>query len=227
MKTRSLAPGAVVALLAAVGVLLAAGGWFAVVQPQRHEAAAAADQVTSIEQQIAKLQAAAAASGDETVAKQPTIRTADLYRITKAMPSTEDQPDLLLELDQVARAAGVTVLTIAPLTPVPGNGFTTVPITVTATGDFYGLTDLLYRLRALVAVRHGALDATGRLFSVSSVQLSPTGTGKTLTADLTVDAYVYGSTAPAATTPTSTSTTSTSTTDTTTTNGAPTTGVTG
>ena len=40
-------------------------------------------------------------------------------------------------------------------------------------GDFYSLTDLLYRLRSLVTVRDGALDVSGRLFSVKSVNFAP------------------------------------------------------
>ncbi len=114
---------------------------------------------------------------------QEPIRTADLYRLAKAMPATADMPDLLLELDQVARAAGVSVGSIAPGAPTQGTGFSVLPLSLTFTGDFYSLTDLLYRLQRLVDVRHGDLDARGRLFSVSSVALTPTGTGRTADRD--------------------------------------------
>lgn len=223
MRTVSLAPPAVAALIASAGLLVLGAGWFVVVAPQRHDGAAAAAQVNRAQAQIHRLEAAAAAAAasDTSAAKQPLIRTADLYRISKAMPSSEDQPDLLLELDQVARAAGVTVLTITPGQGSASGGYTSVPIDLSLSGDFYSLSDLLYRLRALVAVRHGALDATGRLFSVSSLALNPTGSGKTLTADLTVNAFVYGA---AATTASPTATTSTSTTSTT---GATTSGASG
>jgi Tfp pilus assembly protein PilO len=212
VKTISLAPPVLVAVLAAVGVLVLGAGWFAVVAPQRHDAASAAAQVNRTKSQIEQLEKAASTQAAGGTARQPAIRTADLYRITKAMPSTEDQPDLLLELDQVARAAGVDVVTIEPQAAHAADTYTTVPIDLSVTGDFYALTDLLYRLRALVAVRHGALDATGRLFAVSSLALSPVGTGKTLNANLTVDAFVYGTadvTSTTASTTTSTSTTST------------------
>ena len=103
---------------------------------------------------------------------------------------------------------------------MPNNNFGVVPINITFAGNFYSLTDLLYRLRALVSVRNGELEATGRLFAVDSVALAPTGVGTGLTAAVTLDTYVYGvpdpaleaAAAAAEETGTGTSSTSTSTT---------------
>lgn len=224
---------ALVAIVAAAALVVLAAGWFVVVAPQRQRAENAARAVQQSQSEIRALEQTGrpVATPPE---KQPVIRTADLYRIAKAMPSMQDQPDLLLSLDQLARASGVTVLTIKPGAATAADGYSTVPIDLTLTGDYYALTDLLYRLRTLVAVRNGALDASGRLFSVDSIALTPTDSGKTLNAAVTVDAFVYG-TVPGASvattaatttqsTSTSTSTTSTSTTSTTTTATGTTTG---
>jgi Tfp pilus assembly protein PilO len=152
--------------------------------------------------------------------QQPEIKTADLYSLAKAMPSTVDIPNLLLELDQVARSAGVTLSSISPGAPAPSStgGFSTVSINLSFSGDFYSLTDMLYRLRSLVAVRNGALQTSGRLFSVGTVALAPAGSGGQLNATVTVDAYVYGAapgaTAVAPVTPAATGTDTTGTTTT-------------
>ncbi len=70
------------------------------------------------------------------------------------MPSILDMPDLLLELDQTASAAGVSLTSIAPTAPATDPaGYSTVKVALNATGNFYSLTDLLYRLRNLVYVR--------------------------------------------------------------------------
>lgn len=211
-----------VAAVVAGNVILLALGWFLLIAPQRHQAASAASELDATRAAIARAQSPASAGGAAPAQPvQEPIRTADLYRIAKAMPATADMPDLLLELDQVARAAGVSVGSIAPGAPTAGIGFSVLPLSLTFTGDFYSLTDLLYRLQRLVDVRHGDLDARGRLFSVSSVELTPTGTGRTLTATATVNAYVYGTalagSAAGAAGTTSTGTTSTGTTGTTTT----------
>ena len=103
-----------------------------------------------------------------------------------------------------------------------GTPYSTVTITLNVTGNFYSLTDLLYRLNSLVSVRDGELDSSGRLFAVNQIALSKSGLGNQLNAVITLYAYIYGSagasassTAPA--TPASTDTSSTGTTSGTTT----------
>ena len=222
MKSAKLSRPAAIALIVGGDLLLLVLGWFLLVSPQRSTAASIAKATRATEAQIVEAQAAANAK-PAAAPKQPEIKTAGLYQLAKAMPSTMDMPDLLLELDQVARSAGVTVMSITPSTALPNTGqaYSTIPIQLSFTGNFYSLTDLLYRLNSLVSVRDGSLDASGRLFSVESVSLGANGNGAGLSATVAVDAYVYGLVAPAATTPTpDASTTQTDTTGTTTTSGS-------
>ena len=87
-----------------------------------------------------------------------------------------------------------------------------LPISVTFQGNFYNLADFLYRLRSLVSVHAGTLDATGRLFSVDTLTFNEsTLKFPQIQATLVIDAFVYGSgvapvPAPATTTTTTTST---------------------
>jgi type IV pilus assembly protein PilO len=151
----------------------------------------------------------------------PKIRVADVYRLAKAMPNTTDMPDLLLELSQLARDTGIRFDSISPQPAVPIGSYTVLPISVTFNGTFYDLADLLYRLRSLVNVHGGRLDATGRLFTVDTLSFgeSPLKFPR-IQATLVIDAFVYGALgapatgtpAPAATTTTGTSTTETTTT---------------
>jgi hypothetical protein len=136
------------------------------------------------------------------------------------MPSTVDQPNLLLEIDQIGRSAGVSVATIGftDAQPSAADNFSTVAISLTFKGDFYSITDLLYRLRSLVTVRNGALQTSGRLFSVASVALTPATVGSGLAANVSINAYVYGGAAAApVVAPVAPASTSTDTTQTTTT----------
>jgi hypothetical protein len=121
---------------------------------------------------------------------------------------------LLLELNQVVQESGVQLSQIAP-TPPDSTGTST--ITLSVTGDFYSLTDLLYRLRSLVSVHNGALDVSGRLFAVKSVGLTPTGVGRELDASITLNAFTFGTTTsvpPLPVTPTDTSSATTTSTTT-------------
>jgi Pilus assembly protein, PilO len=141
-----------------------------------------------------------------------------VYRLAKAMPTTTDMPDLLLELSQLARDTGIRFDSIAPQAPIAAGAYTVLPISVTFNGTFYDLADLLYRLRSLVNVHAGRLDATGRLFTVDTLTFGEsTLKFPRIQATLVIDAYVYGgATMAAGVTPAATSsTTSTTGTDTT------------
>ena len=188
-------------VVAGAGVVLLAG-WMLVLSPKQKTISGLHAQTAAVEQQISADLNRAATARSSTGA--PTIRVADIYKLQTAMPSTTDMPDLLLELDQTAKAAGVQLQSIAPgaaAASTPGVSYETVPVTLAATGNFYSLTDLLYRLRNLVYVRAGALEANGRIFTINGVTLSPSG--KVVTANITLDTYVYGATpTPAAALPT-------------------------
>jgi Tfp pilus assembly protein PilO len=162
---------------------------------------------------------AAQKSAATSAVSAPKIRVADVYKLAKAMPSTLDMPDILLELDQVAKASGVDLQDISPGTPGADG---TISLGMTVEGDFYTITDLLYRLRNLVSVRNGALDASGRLFTIDSLSLGP-GAKNGIDASITLHTYEYvpaaPAAAPAAPVVTSTDTTATTTTDTTSSNG--------
>jgi Tfp pilus assembly protein PilO len=206
------------AMIVGAGLLLAAGGWLLVVHPQQKKAADLHKQTAAVSQKIADELAQAARA--KSAVTTPQIRVADVYKLAKAMPSLADMPDVVLELNQTARAAGVQLLSITPTIPVPGGtGYSTIGLSLSVNGDFYTVTDLVYRLRNLVYVRNGALEANGRLFSIGNVAITPGGkNGRQLSANIAVNTYMYSpatlSTLPGAV-PATTSTTTTATTTTT------------
>jgi Tfp pilus assembly protein PilO len=207
LKVASLPTAAMLGVIVVCAVVVGGGGYMLLVKPEKNRTA-------SIEKQIAAKQATIAQYKAESATHtgSPAIRIADVYRLAQAMPATLDMPDVLLELDQVARDAGITITSITPQSPTTEGSYEVVPIALEFNGDYYSVTDLLYRLRTLVSVRHGQLDANGRLYGINSIALQPDG--KQLRATVTVDTYVYGAgTAGVATaTPTTTDTTATSTT---------------
>ena len=201
------------ALIVLGALVVLALGYFVLIRPEGAK-------LKRIKASEADARQALAAYNNKVAAARsaPKIRVADVYRLAKAMPSSTDMPDLMLELSQLARDTGIRFDTITPQPIVPLGSYSVLPISVTFNGTFYDLADLLYRLRSLVEVHSGALDATGRLFAVDTLSFgeSPLKFPR-IQATLVIDAFIYGSgatsTAPAtpgATSPTSsTSTTST------------------
>jgi Tfp pilus assembly protein PilO len=214
-KNVSLQKNALVVVVAICGLLVVVIGYVAVLAPKQKAIGDLRKQTAAVRQQIADDLARAATARTATGA--PTIKTADIYRLETAMPSLVDMPDLLLELDQTVKAAGVSLTSITPSPLADGvSGYSTEHLVMSVDGNFYTITDLLYRLRNFVYVRSGALQANGRIFTVDNVTLSPNG--QLITAQITLDTYVYGTNSASPTgsavppTGTSTTTTTTSTT---------------
>ena len=188
---RTLPMPAVIALMV-VGFLVAAGGgYFVLIRPQHAKAASVQKQIVDTQDAIDSARALTLQAK-----KAAQIRVADLFRLTKAMPDQTDMPDIVLELNKVAEDSGITFEQITPATTaVALSGYEAIPITVEFQGNFYELSDFLYRLRNLVDVRHGALDANGRLFAIDTISFAeappPPGFPE-IRAHLVIDAFVFG-----------------------------------
>jgi Tfp pilus assembly protein PilO len=176
-------------------LLFAYGGYTMVVAPQGVKAAKLQKQADSVQFQIYKRQAEI-----KKGLHPPTIETADLFRLARAMPDRTDMPGIILTLSDLARSSGIKFDLIEPASggAVPSGSYETDRIHLLFNGDFYGLSDFLYRLRSLVTVHDGKLQASGRLFNVDTVTFNvPANSFPKISAELFVNAYVYGSTAPA------------------------------
>lgn len=198
-KIAALNPKVKLGIVALALIAFAFAGHTLVVSPQTAEA-------KKIQTEIADEQAAtfAAQAALRAGVHRPTIQVADLFRLARAMPDREDMPGVILTLSELARGSGIVLNSLQP-SPVsavspPTGGYQTQDIHLLFGGDFYSLSDFLYRMRTLVTVRHGQLQAEGRLFNVKVLNLTvAAGAFPELTADLTVEAYVYAGAAPAAT----------------------------
>jgi type IV pilus assembly protein PilO len=211
-RIKALPPGALIGIIVGAVLVFGLAGWFLLVRPQgakvkdlKAQAAEVQAKIDAYHQQVAAVRAA------------PKIEVADVYRLAKAMPDRTDMPDLLLELSQLARDTGIRFDAISPQPNALLGSYTVLPISVTFQGNFYNLADFLYRLRSLVSVHAGRLDATGRLFSVDTLTFDEsTLKFPQIQATLVIDAFVYGTgVPPTATIPTTTTTTATTTTTTT------------
>jgi hypothetical protein len=190
---RKLSARALYVVVGAVLVVYTFGFWFMVVAPKRALASEVAAELAETELAVSTARAAA-----DT---QP-IAVADIFRLAKAMPAVPDMPGILLELARIADETGIEFQSISPQASTVEGDYQVVPISLIFDGNFYELSDLLFRLRTLVGVRHGELEATGRLFAVETIDFAEsTGGFPDITANLTLNAYVYGTALPASSVP--------------------------
>ena len=214
-KKRKLSPAATAAIGVGFALVVAVAGWFLLVSPQRSRGVQLDEEITAIEAQITLARAASVKAEDV----QP-IKVADLFRLTKAMPNDIDMSGVLLELNRIASETGIGFESIAPGPTTTVGQFRVQPTELVFVGNFYTLSDFLYRLRTLVNVQRGKLIATGRLFSVENLTFTEGDGGfPAIKAVLRVSAYLYGAgptpgAPPPAVTPATGETTSTDTTST-------------
>jgi type IV pilus assembly protein PilO len=208
-----LSQNALIGVIVAGVLVFGLAVWFLMVHPQSAK-------VSSLKRETQDVQEKIDAYHQQVTAARsaPKIEVADVYRLAKAMPTKTDMPDLVLELSQLARDTGISFDSISPQPVAAVGSYSVLPISVTFNGNFYNLADFLYRLRSLVTVHAGRLDATGRLFSVDTLAFNESEKKfPQIQATLVIDAFVYAAAAPApvpAATPPAASTTTTETTTT-------------
>ena len=191
-------------------LIVAAVGFFLLVKPKM-------DASSSLNERIAEFQGKVdvALAAQRPTTPGQSIKVADLFRLTKAMPESTDMASVILELNSVAESAGLDFLSITPGAPVAdAGGYQAVAIKLTFEGNYYDLTDFLFRLRNLVIVRDGKLEAAGRLFTLDALDMHEGTEGfPQVQTGLSVSAYTFApgaapaaaaATPPATTAPTTT-----------------------
>ena len=200
-------PKGKIGAVAAGGLLVILALWFLVVAPQRAKATEVAADVVSMQAQVSARKIALA-----TPSANVTVRSSDVYRLTKALPDDTNMSGVLLDVNRIAARNKLTFISITPGAQVAGTGYLQQPLDVTVQGRFAHISSFLADLRTLVSVRGKRLDARGRLYSVSSVNITaPDGPDKFPVVKAAVKLNAYAFTAPVPATPAPDSSTSTDT----------------
>jgi len=197
--------------LAVFGLVIGLGSYMLLVAPQKSKAVALSGAVDAAQSSLYVLQHHPRVHIQKP--KPPTVEAADLFRLTKAMPDSPDVPGILLSLMRLAKASSVELLTVQPTTGTTTQtptGYTAIPVSVTLHGKFADIASFLQRLRDSVVVSHDHLKVTNRLFVPSQISLS-TADGLTVSASISLNAFVYGTPPPPVVAPTGTTATTTTT----------------
>jgi hypothetical protein len=191
-----------------LGIFVGLLGYLALVAPQKSKA-------HSMDSELQALQAQLVAPRQKPPKPTP-VQAADIFRLTKAMPDSNDLPGILLQLSRLARASSVTLQSVTPSAQVPLTlGYGALPLLVTVKGGFGSVSKFLQLMRQQVTVRNGQLNVDGRLLVANQVALT-SDDGSSVTATLNLDAFVYGVAPPPAPAPVVTDGTATTETTTTT-----------
>ena len=132
-------------------LLLAVGYYFLLFSPLRSEFVQRSEEQASKEQQLQQLQQQVAEL-EEIARNAPEIER-QLLELSKRIPTQPEIPTFVVQVEEVAREAGVTQVSIEPGTPEPppaGGDFSTIPITMSFEGTYEQLQDFVGRILNLV-----------------------------------------------------------------------------
>src|SRR5262249_29619516 len=100
--------GGQIALVVCGLLLVVAIGWFAVIGPKRSAA-------SNLKQQTAAVQAQIAANRSSAFTQAlPAVRSASVFRLAMAMPAKLQTADIILQLNALAGASGISFDQIQP-----------------------------------------------------------------------------------------------------------------
>lgn len=145
-------------------------------------------QLADLQQQVNEL---------EEVRRNAATIERQLLELAKRIPTQPEIPTLVVQIEEIATASGVTQVSIVPGSPGPppgGGDFSVVPITMSFEGTYDQLQDFLFRTRNLA-----------RLVTVNSVTYEPVeteattaevGAGRTLQVEIEADVYFQPSGVP-------------------------------
>jgi type IV pilus assembly protein PilO len=100
-------------------------------------------QLANLQQEVAQL---------EAIRRNAPETERQLLELSKRVPTQPEIPTLVIQIEEIARASGVTQLSIQPGTPEPppgGGDFFVVPVTMSFEGTYEQLQDFLLRTRNL------------------------------------------------------------------------------
>jgi Tfp pilus assembly protein PilO len=178
---------AVIALGAVGAVALLAAAWFLVVAPQKSKANDLDRQLTAAQSDLALRQAALA-----TPAAKITVKAGDTYRLAKALPDATNMPGMILDLNRLAARHKLEFTSITPTIPLAATGYVAQPVGVEVQGRFASVSAFLGELRRLVRVRNGRLDARGRIYSTTNIDLTEAEAKfPNVKAAVTIESYTF------------------------------------
>jgi Tfp pilus assembly protein PilO len=193
------------ALIVVVLVAILGAAWLLVVSPERQQATKLSAQVVAAKAQLASAESQLA--GARAAQSKYAAAYTAVVSLGKAVPASEEVPALIDQLTQASNEKSVDFNSITPgattgagaVAATAGSGVTPQPFTFTFEGTYFALEHLLNRLADFTTLNSsGSLDVNGRLLTIQSVKLAPSGavavagaapTTSKLTGTITASAY--------------------------------------
>ena len=202
----------VLVVICAVAAVVAP--WVLLIQPKRDQASKLESQVNAEQSQLNAARAQLAQGNAARAAFASSY--ASLVRLGEAVPTDDNTPSLIYQLQGAAKAANVDFQSLtfdagsaagasAPASTTPGHsaptlppgatigpaGFPVEPFTFTFKGNFFHLGNFFGRLQRFVVAGNRRLSVSGRLMTLDAITLGPAPSGfPQMTATISATTYL-------------------------------------
>lgn len=205
-------------LLVLVAAAAVAGFWFGVFAPKRSEAAKLSTQLAALHKQEDSARSDVVAG--EAARRGYPGNYALIARLGEAVPSDDNEPSLVFQLDSAAKRSGVdfralklqaaangatpgassggaasptqaAAATLPPGAAVGPAGFPTMPFSLTFDGNFFHMSDFFRRLEGFVRLQGKQVQVGGRLLAINGLALTSSRHGfPAVKASVAANAYL-------------------------------------
>ena len=180
-------------------VALLVAPWLLVVGPKRSQASKLQSQINAVQSKLVSVRGQAASASAARTAFASSYTT--LVRLGEAVPTDDNTPSLIYQLQSAASAAHVDFRSLtfnagagastasspsasqAATTALPPGatvgpaGFPIEPFTFTFQGNFFHLADFFGRVQRFVVMGSQQLSVSGRLMTLNAISLGPGSAG--------------------------------------------------
>jgi Tfp pilus assembly protein PilO len=183
-------------------VVVAVLAWFFALSPVRDDIAAAEAQIEEEQARLSEAQIKLAQA--ESTKEEGRRNQARLLELAKMMPTSEEIPSLLLQIQDLADQSGIQFIAITPgeTKDSESGAFRVLPLSLEFSGTFFDVSDFIWRAEQMSS-------GPGRLLAIKQLQLglagnaseSAAGVSPTLSVTMTIYAFLaeeQGGSAPAA-----------------------------
>lgn len=149
-------------------VVIAVLAWFLALSPVRDDIAATEAQ---IEEERAKLsEAQIKLAQAESTKKEGRRNQARLLELAKMIPTSEEIPSLLLQIQDLADQSGIQFIAITPseTKDSESGAFRVLPLSLEFSGTFFDVSDFIWRAEQMSS-------GPGRLLAIKQLQLGLAG----------------------------------------------------
>ncbi len=162
---KSIGRRATIIVAAVAGIAVLAGGWFLLVKPVRADISKVKAQTS--QQQSDNDSARLQLQSMRSIAKHLPAEKAELAVLSQRVPNQVQLPSILRSMQALAKASGVTLVSITPTVPSPlasAPGISTVGISLNVSGGY-----------AEIEQFDSALEGLQRTFLVSGFSMTGSG----------------------------------------------------